>query len=90
MSVLVNVPAILRQLTGGQKKVEVNADNIEGVIEQLEVNYPGIKARLVNGERIHRFINIYINDEDIRFSDELKTVVKSGDEITILPAVAGG
>lgn len=90
MSVLVSVPAILRQLTGGQKKVEVHADNIEGVIEQLEVNYPGIKARLVNGERIHRFINIYINDEDIRFSDELKTVVKSGDEITILPAVAGG
>lgn len=90
MSVLVNVPAILRQLTGGQEKVEVHADNIEGVIEQLEVNYPGIKARLVNGERIHRFINIYINDEDIRFSDELKTVVKSGDEITILPAVAGG
>ncbi|ECF1924092.1 TPA: MoaD family protein [Salmonella enterica subsp. diarizonae serovar 61:l,v:z35] len=90
MSVLVNVPAILRQLTGGRKKVEVHADNIESVIEQLEVNYPGIKARLVNGERIHRFINIYINDEDIRFSDELKTVVKSGDEITILPAVAGG
>ncbi|EAN9728278.1 MoaD/ThiS family protein [Salmonella enterica] len=90
MSVLVNVPAVLRQLTGGKKKVEVHADNIEGVIEQLEINYPGIKTRLVNEERLHRFINIYINDEDVRFSDELKTVVKPGDEITILPAVAGG
>ncbi|EBL8291825.1 MoaD/ThiS family protein [Salmonella enterica] len=90
MSVLVNIPAVLRQLTGGQKKVEVHAGNIEGVIEQLETNYPGVKARLVNDERLHRFINIYVNDEDIRFSDELKTAVKSGDEITILPAVAGG
>ncbi|EAO5689965.1 MoaD/ThiS family protein [Salmonella enterica] len=90
MSVLVNIPTILRQLTGDQKKVEVHADNIGGVIEQLETNYPGIKARLVKEERLHRFINIYVNDEDIRFSAELKTVVKSGDEITILPAVAGG
>lgn len=90
MSVLVNIPTILRQLTGDQKKVEVHADNIEGVIEQLETNYPGIKARLVKEGRLHRFINIYVNDEDIRFSAELKTAVKSGDEITILPAVAGG
>ena len=90
MSVLVNIPPILRQLTGDRKKVEVNAFNIEGVIEQLEIIHPGFKSRLMKEEQLHRFINIYVNDEDIRFCDELKTVVKSGYKITILPAIAGG
>lgn len=90
MSILVNVPSILRQLTGDKKRVEIQAENMNGVIEQLENNYPGIKAHLVKEGQVHNFINIYVNDEDIRFLDELKTVVKSGDEVTILPAVAGG
>lgn len=90
MSISVNIPAILRQLTGDRKKVEVEADNIHGVIVQLEANYPGIQARLISDGQVHRFMNIYINDEDIRFSEALNTAVKPGDEVTILPAVAGG
>ncbi|ELX0895181.1 MoaD family protein [Salmonella enterica] len=90
MSILVNIPSVLRRLTGDQKKVEIQAENMNGVIEQLENNYPGIKAHLVEDSKVHHFINIYVNDEDIRFLNELKTVVKSGDEVTILPAVAGG
>lgn len=90
MTVVVNIPSILRQLTCNLKRVDVKANNVIEVIDQLEKMYPGIKERLVSEDKVHNFINVYVNEEDIRFLDELKTPVKSGDELTILPAVAGG
>ncbi len=90
MPVTVSIPTILRTHTGGEKSVEAAGDTLAEVIEDLERRHSGIKARLVSDGSLHRFVNIYVNDEDVRFAGGLDTAVSDGDNITILPAVAGG
>ena len=91
MGVLVRIPTPLRRMTGGLDKVEVDESNLVDMIDSLEASYPGVKVRLIdeNGE-LRYFVNIYVNGEDVRFMDGLATSTKSGDEISIVPAVAGG
>lgn len=90
MPVSVSIPTLLRPLTENEKRVEVEGDTVRELIDQMESRYPGIKARLMDDDRMHRFVNVYINDNDIRFADELDTRLRDGDDVTILPAVAGG
>jgi molybdopterin converting factor small subunit len=90
MSVLVSIPTILRTHTGGEKRVTADGATLQAVITDLESNYSGISERIVDGDKLHRFVNIYVNDEDVRFSGGLATAIADGDSVTILPAVAGG
>ncbi|MGW0162856.1 MoaD/ThiS family protein [Mycobacterium sp. NPDC003323] len=93
MAITVSIPTILRTHTGGEKRVSASGDTLSAVIGDLESNYPGISERLVdsdNAGKLHRFVNIYVNDEDVRFSGGLDTAIADGDSVTILPAVAGG
>jgi sulfur-carrier protein len=90
VSVVVSIPTILRTHTGGEKRVTAAGDTLAAVIADLESNYSGISDRLVDSGKLHRFVNIYVNDEDVRFSGGLQTSVADGDSVTILPAVAGG
>jgi sulfur-carrier protein len=90
MTVSVSIPTILRGHTGGEKRVTATGDTLEAVISNLEANYSGISERLVDKGKLHRFVNIYVNDEDVRFSGGLNTEINDGDTVTILPAVAGG
>ena len=90
MSVVVSIPTILRTHTGGEKRVNAAGDTLQAVIADLEGNYSGISERLVDNGKLHRFVNIYVNDEDVRFSGGLATQISDGDSVTILPAVAGG
>tara|TARA_B100001013_G_C24493094_1_gene396043 strand:+ start:486 stop:761 length:276 start_codon:yes stop_codon:yes gene_type:complete len=91
MGVAVRVPTPLRRLTDGADKVEANGSDLAEVIEHLDGQYNGFKGRLVdeNGA-LREFVNIYLNGEDVRFLDGTQTQVSSGDEISIVPAVAGG
>jgi sulfur-carrier protein len=91
MSVEVKIPTILRTYTGGAKSVQADGDTVSALVDDLDAHHPGIKARLVteSGD-LHRFVNVYVNDEDVRFTGSLETAVKDGDSVTILPAVAGG
>jgi|TARA_Y100001949_G_scaffold144709_1_gene127650 molybdopterin synthase sulfur carrier subunit len=91
MSIDVRIPAPLRRVTNGADKVNVEAENLAAVVEALNEAYPGIKDRLCDESgALRNFVNVYINGEDIRFLDGLDTPTKSGDEISIVPAVAGG
>jgi sulfur-carrier protein len=93
MTVSVSIPTILRTHTGGEKRVTARGDTLEAVISDLEANYSGISERLIDQAspgKLHRFVNIYVNDEDVRFSGGLATEISDGDSVTILPAVAGG
>jgi len=91
MAVTVLIPTPLRNLTGNNEIVEVEASDIAGLIAALEVAHPGIGVRLTTESgALHRFINFYVNDEDIRFLQGLDTPIKSGDQISIVPAIAGG
>jgi sulfur-carrier protein len=93
VSVVVSIPTILRTHTGGEKRVDASGDTLQAIIADLESNYSGISERLIdpaNQGKLHRFVNIYVNDEDVRFSGGLETVIADGDSVTILPAVAGG
>ncbi|MEU4802925.1 MoaD/ThiS family protein [Actinosynnema sp. NPDC023587] len=90
MSVTVSIPTILRTHTGGQKSVEAAGTTLAQVIDDLEANHGGLKARLVKEGVLHRFVNVYVNDEDVRFAGGLEAPVQDGDTVTILPAVAGG
>ena len=91
MTVEVRIPKILRKHTGGAKAVESKGSTIGEIIDQLDVDHPGLKSAIIADEgEIHRFINIYLNDEDVRFSGALQTPVSDGDVVSILPAVAGG
>ena len=87
----VRIPTPLRKLTNNEELVEVNAATIGEVITELQARYPGIGERLVdeNGE-VRRFVNVYVNEEDIRFLNNKQTPLKDGDEISIIPAIAGG
>lgn len=90
MPVSVSIPTILRTHTGGEKRVTASGATLGAVISDLEANYAGISERLMDGGKLNRFINIYVNDEDVRFSGGLETEICDGDSVTILPAVAGG
>ncbi|WON74119.1 MoaD family protein [Nitrosospira sp. Is2] len=90
MPITVNVPTILRPLTNNQKRIEISGVNVLEVIDQIEHQYPGVKERLITDGTAHSFINIYVNDDDIRFGKGLSTELRDGDSLTILPAVAGG
>ena len=97
MAVEVRIPTILRTYTGGQKSVTGEGSTLSEVIEDLEANHPGIKERLIepkDGEDgpgdLRRFVNVYVNDEDVRFTGGLATSVSEGDQVVVLPAVAGG
>ena len=90
MTVVVSIPTILRPHTGGEKRVTASGDTLEAVITDLKANYSGISDRLIDNGKLHRFVNIYVNDEDVRFSGGLATEISDGDSVTILPAVAGG
>jgi len=91
MGVMVRIPTPLRRMTGGLDKLEMNESTLSIMIDELETNYPGFKERLIdeNGD-LRYFVNIYVNGEDVRFLDGLDTETSSGDEISIVPAVAGG
>jgi len=91
MAVDVRIPTPLRRVTGGQEKASVEGDTLSKVINSLEAQFPGVKERLCDesGELRH-FVNVYINGEDVRFLDGMETSIAAGDEISIVPAVAGG
>ena len=91
MPKLVRIPTPLRKLTNNDDVVEVNAATVGDAIAELEARYSGIKERLLDdaGE-VRRFVNVYVNEEDIRFLENQKTPLKDGDEISIIPAIAGG
>lgn len=90
MPVTVNIPTILRPLINNQKRIEISGANVLEAIDEIERQYPGVKERLITGGISHSFVNIYVNDVDIRFSNGLATELHDGDSLTILPAVAGG
>jgi len=87
----VRIPTPLRKLTNNEELVEVDANTVGAVITELQSRYPGIKERLVDDTgAIRRFVNVYVNEEDIRFLQNQETPLKNGDEISIIPAIAGG
>ncbi|HIE29000.1 TPA: MoaD/ThiS family protein [Candidatus Poribacteria bacterium] len=91
MAVTVRIPTVLRKLTKSQAEVEVSGSDISALIDDLEAKYPGIKERICNDEgKIRRFVNIFINDEDIRFRGNETAKLEDGDVVSIVPAVAGG
>ncbi len=91
MAIKVRIPVPLRRLTNNQAVVEASGETIIDVIENLDIDYPGIKERLCNEKGdIRRFVNVYVNMEDIRYLDGKESKVRDGDEISLVPAVAGG
>ncbi|HTG01466.1 MAG TPA: MoaD/ThiS family protein [Nitrospirota bacterium] len=90
MAIKVRIPTPLQKLSNGKAEVECSAQNIKELVDALERDYPGMKERLSEGGKIRRFINIYINEEDIRFMNKEDTLLKDGDTISIVPAIAGG
>lgn len=90
MAVTVRIPTPLRSFTAGADEVSAEGGTVAQVIESLEAKHPGIKERLCDEKGVRRFVNIYANDEDIRFLDNLETTLKDGDTLSIVPAIAGG
>jgi molybdopterin synthase sulfur carrier subunit len=91
MAIDVRIPTILRSYTGGAKVVEGSGDTIAALIDDLDAQHPGLKGRLITDDgALHRFVNVYVNDEDVRFLGALDAKLSDGDAVTILPAVAGG
>jgi molybdopterin synthase sulfur carrier subunit len=95
MAVEVRIPTILRTYTDGEKAVSGEGSTLSELIEHLETNHPGIKERLIEAKDdgqsdLRRFVNVYVNDEDVRFTGGLETSVSDGDQVVVLPAVAGG
>jgi molybdopterin synthase sulfur carrier subunit len=90
MAVEVRIPTILRTYTGGAKAVDSSGGTLAEVIDTVESDNPGIKERLVEDGDLRRFINVYVNDEDVRFLSGLGTTISDGDVVVVLPAVAGG
>ncbi|MEU9266598.1 MoaD/ThiS family protein [Streptomyces sp. NPDC048256] len=90
MAIEVRIPTILRQYTDGQKAVEGTGDTLADLFTDLETRHTGIRARIVDDGKLRRFVNVYLNDEDVRFVDGIDTKLTDGDTVTILPAVAGG
>ena len=91
MNIQVRIPAPLRKLTGDQEVVPADGANIGEILTNLDKAFPGLIERICDEQgNVRRFVNIFVNDEDIRFLEEKATVVKDGDEISIVPAIAGG
>jgi len=91
MSITVRVPTPLQKLTQNQAEVKANGANLRELIEDLEKNFPGIKERICDETgKVRRFINIYVNEEDVRFLQQEATPLKDGDEVSMIPAIAGG
>jgi molybdopterin synthase sulfur carrier subunit len=90
MAIEVRIPTILRPYTAGAKAVEGSGKTLDELFSDLDARHPGLRARLVEGEELRRFVNVYLNDEDVRFIGGLRTKVSDGDSVTVLPAVAGG
>ena len=90
MAIEVRIPTILRTYTDGAKQVEGTGSTLDELIFDLEQRHGGLRDRLVDGGSLRRFVNVYLNDEDVRFLAGLETPVKDGDTVTVLPAVAGG
>ena len=90
MSVEVRIPTILRSYTGGEKAVEGSGATLDELVSDLESRNPGLRERIVEDGQLRRFVNVYVNDEDVRFLGGLGTPIGDGDAVTILPAVAGG
>ena len=94
MAIEVRIPTILRTYTSGEKSVDGGGDTLAALIDDLEANHPGIKDRLIEAKGgqndLRRFVNVYVNDEDVRFTGGLGTTLTDGDQVVVLPAVAGG
>ncbi len=90
MPVEVRIPTILRTYTDGEKAVDASGSSLSALIDDLESNHPGIKDRLVENGDLRRFVNVYVNDEDVRFLGGLEAPLTDGDQVVVLPAVAGG
>ena len=91
MDIKVRIPTPLRKLTKGSQEVTVSGSTVANLIDNLEKEFPGIKERICEGNgKVRRFVNIYVNEEDIRFLQNMDTTLKVGDEISIIPAIAGG
>ena len=90
MSIRIQIPTPLRQHTEGKATVETNGSTVQSVFDDLSRQFPAITQRIFDNGQVRRFVNVYLNDEDIRYLDNLNTAVKDGDELAIIPAVAGG
>ena len=90
MAVRVHIPTPMRQHTEGQATVQAEGATVKALLDDLGRKYPGVTDRLFDNGQVRRFVNVYLNDEDIRYLDNLDTAVKDGDEVSIIPAVAGG
>ena len=90
MAIEVRIPTILRTYTGGEKAVDGDGASLSALIDDLEANHPGLKERLLDGGDLRRFVNVYVNDEDVRFIGGLDAELSDGDQVVVLPAVAGG
>ncbi|GAA4100282.1 MULTISPECIES: MoaD/ThiS family protein [Actinomadura] len=90
MAIEVRIPTILRNYTGGAKSVEGKGGTLDELFSDLDARHPGLRERLVDDKGLRKFVNVYLNDEDVRFLGGLDTEVADGDNVTILPAVAGG
>ncbi len=87
----IRIPTPLRKLTGEREVVEADGATIDEILHSLDSTYPGLKSRICDEEgNVRRFVNVYLNDEDIRFLEDKATMVRAGDEISIVPAIAGG
>jgi sulfur-carrier protein len=90
MAIEVRIPTILRTYTSGEKAVNAEGATLKALIDDLEGNHPGIADRLLDGGDLRRFVNVYVNDEDVRFIGGLDATLSDGDQVVVLPAVAGG
>ena len=91
MATNIRIPTPLRKLTGEQEVVQADGSTVGDILRSLDTSFPGLKERICDDQgNIRRFVNVYLNDEDIRFLDEQATAVRAGDEISIVPAIAGG
>ena len=90
MAIEVRIPTILRNYTDGEKSVAGEGANLSALIDDLESSHPGIKERLIDNGDLRRFVNVYVNDEDVRFIGGLDATLSDGDQVVVLPAVAGG
>jgi molybdopterin synthase sulfur carrier subunit len=90
MPVEVRIPTILRTYTGGEKAVDATGTSLSALIDDLEAHHPGLKDHLIENGDLRRFVNVYVNDEDVRFIGGLEAPVSEGDQVVVLPAVAGG
>jgi molybdopterin synthase sulfur carrier subunit len=90
MTIEVRIPTILRTYTDGKKAVDAEGATLSALIDNLDASHPGLKERLLEGADLRRFVNVYINDEDVRFIGGLEAELADGDQVVVLPAVAGG